>query len=396
MRRRRQARRAGALLLLALATTFDGLTVARTGLAQALPQDVADVVIAGTDAEASAILAAVRAPLADLGLRVRASRAADLPGPADGPLDLGARARVWIDARPVDRVDVVVAVPSGDRPRSVARSVARGDSRSIVAEEVAYVVRATLESLLAEPAPAAALPPPSALAPPVAPSQLPSPSPSPVTPIAPPDVEPSPQAPLPDRPTGSAAHPNRRSAFGLDAAAFGTARAIGAAPAIGAGGALEAAPWGRVWRPALWLGGAYNAPFETRSPLVTLQTSLVSLRALADLELLRAGSLRVNAGAGGGIDVFHAVPLPAGSPFVTLGPTTTRVDPILAGRVLAAVHVEGGPSFLFAVDLDYDAQSHRYQASQAAGGPPTAVLDPWRVRPGGEVGLSIPLFGGGP
>jgi hypothetical protein len=372
LRERRRAGR-GALFGVALASAC-ALVVERPAGAQGAvttTEDVAEVVIAGSDAESSGLLDTVRGPLGDMGLRVQATRATERAG---GPESFaaGARARVWIDARAVDRVDVVVSVPSAGGTRSVARTVSRGDSPSIVVEEVAYVVRATLESLLSEPAP-----PPQPLPPVVA-------QPPPV--LAP--------APTVDRPLPAAPRPGRRDRFALDAVAFATGRALGASTAIGAGGGLDAAPWGRApGRPTLWLTGAFNAPFETPSSLVTLQTDIVSVRALADVELTRVGALRVAAGGGGGMDVFHAVPLQAGSPSVTLGATTTRIDPLLAARVQALVHVAGGPSFVFALDLDYDVEPHRYEALQADGAR-SVVLDPWRFRPGGEVGLSVPLFGG--
>jgi hypothetical protein len=356
----------------ALATACATLATARRAVAQAgEPADVADVVIAGSDTEGTALLEAVRGPLGDLGLRVRASRATETAGGAEA-LSAGARARVWIDARALDRVEVVVSVPGGrDGVRSVARTMARGDSPSIVVEEVAYVVRATLEALLSEPVPAA--PPQPAV---LAPTQA----------LAPTAKD--------ERPPVATARPGRRDGFALDAVAFATGRALGASTAIGAGGGVDAAPWGRApGRPTLWLTGAFNAPFETTSSLVTLQTDIVSVRSLADVELSRLGALRFTAGGGTGIDVFHAVPLQAGAPSVTLGGATTRVDPLLAARVQALVHVVGGPSFVFAVDLDYDVLPHRYEAGQADGAP-SVVLDPWRLRPGGEVGLSIPLFGG--
>jgi hypothetical protein len=356
----------------ALATACAALATESPALAQgAETADVADVVIAGSDTEGTAFLEAVRGPLGDLGLRVHASRATESAGGPEA-LPAGARARVWIDARARDRVEVVVSVPRGDAVRSVARTVARGDSPSIVVEEVAYVVRATLEALLAEPAP---------------------PPPSPPSALAPPQV--LPPSPAVDRPP-AAVRPGRGAGFALDVDAFATGRALGASTAIGAGGGVDAAPWGRApGRPTLLLTGAFNAPFETTSSLVTLQTDIVSVRALADVELSRLGALRFTAGGGTGIDVFHAVPLQAGAPSVTLGGDTTRVDPVLATRVQALVHVVGGPSFVFAVDLDYDIEPHRYEAG-VAGGAPSVVLDPWRLRPGGEVGLSIPLFGGTP
>ena len=354
---------------MALATACAALATTRPSVAQdAATTDGADVAIAGSDAEATALLEAVRGPLGDLGLRVRPSRATETAvGP--GALSEGARARVWIDARALDRVEVLVSVPQGDGVRSVSRTIVRGDSPSIVVEEVAYVVRATLEALLSEPAPPAALPPAQVVAP----------------------------IPTAERPPPAPARPGRRDGFALDAVAFATGRALGASTAIGAGGGADAAPWGRApGRPTLWLTGAFNAPFETTSNLVTLQTNIVSVRALADVELSRLGALRLTAGGGTGIDVFHAVPLQAGAPSVTLGGATTRVDPLLVARVQALVHVVGGPSFVFAMDLDYDIEPHRYEAGQTDGAPPTVVLEPWRLRPGGEVGLSIPLFGGTP
>ena len=333
-------------------------------------EDIADLVIAASDTESPAILEAMRASLGDLGLHVRVFRAAEAAGGPEALLQ-GVRARVSIDARAAERVQVIVSVPWGDRSRTVMRTVTRESSLSILVEELAYVVRSTLEALLSEPAPPAA---PARSAP--AASVAVQPIPAPVAPV--------------DRPA-----PNgRRGGFAVDVAAFASGREIvGGATAIGAGGGLNTAPWGHApGRTTFWVTGAFNAPFDTSNSLVTLQTEIVSLRALADVELSRLGALRLAAGGGTGMDVFRVVPLQANAPSVTLGGTTTRVDPLLASRLLALVHVAGGPSFVFAVNLDYDIEPHRYESVPIRGAP-GVLLEPWRFRPSGEVGLSIPLFG---
>ena len=141
--------------------------------------------------------------------------------------------------------------------------------------------------------------------------------------------------------------------------------------------------------------GAYDAPFDTASDLVMLKAEIVPLRALADVELPRLGLLRLAAGGGTGMDIFHVVPIQANAPSVTLGGATTRVDPILVSRLQGRLRFLGGPTLVFSVSLDYDLEPHRYEAIPIRGAPSVA-LDPWRLRPGGEVGLSLPLFGGSP
>jgi hypothetical protein len=342
--------------------------------------DVADVGLVSPGGDAAALLDAVETSLRDLGLQVHTSAALDRES---FDATSSGRVRLWVDARAADHVEIVATVPDQGGAHSVMRVIARGESNAVLVDQVAYVVRATVASMLLPGGPPPSAPPPS------------SPSPAPPPPAAP--LAPVSTATL--APTASkesvAVESRRSSALALDAEAFGQGRALGSAPLLGGGGGVDVAPWGLdPWRPRGWLSGAIFAPIQSRTDLVTLETSIVSLRALVDVAMLRAGPLSLGAGVGGGIDVARSVPVSTSAPSVTLGDASTLVDPIVEGRLLAVLSIPGGPSILAAFDLDVDVEPHRYDTLDANHAE-TAVFDPWHVRPGMTLGLSIPVLASG-
>jgi hypothetical protein len=311
--------------------------------------------------------------VARLGLQVQTTRAEAPPwsgetADARSPSGERSRARVWIDARPRDRVDVVVSVARGgsfDPP--VSRSVPRTDAtEAILVERVSLVVHATLESLLAPPEPEKA------------------PSGSASVPAAPPPAG-------ADREASRA--PNAR--FGLDAAAFASCAAV--APSSGAlfggGVSLDLLLRRVVLRPSLWLGAAILESFDTQGQVLVLETNVSSFRAVPSVQLLELSALEVDFGAGVGLDLFHTIPRDAARATVQLFSTKTLGDPILEGLLVSRIRIARGARLLVGIALDYDFGEHRYTAIDRFGNPTAVVLEPWALRPSAMLGLCIPLAG---
>jgi hypothetical protein len=330
------------------------------------------VAVAGSEQETEAIGDALRELLARLGLQLRTTRADAPPWAADAaePVDASGertRARVWIDARPRDRVDVTVStVRDGSFDPAVARTVARVDAtQAIVVERVAHVVHATLETLLAPP------------------EQNKSPQPAQIPP------------PGAEQPVAAAAQgsPIRNAGLGLDAAAFATCSAVASSSGalFGGGVSLDGLLRGAVLHPSLWLSAAIFESFDTQGAALTLETNVMSFRAVPTVQLLQLPAFELDLGAGVGVDLFHTIPRDA-APRVTLGEPQTLGDPIVDGLLLSRIRVARGARLLVGLGVDYDFGEHRYIS---ADGPniKSEVLQPWPVRPSAMLGLCIPLVG---
>ncbi|MGO9837562.1 MAG: hypothetical protein ACLP1X_25505 [Polyangiaceae bacterium] len=331
-----------------------------------------DLAVAGSDDDVAALVEALRELVGRLGLGLRGVRAEAPPWSSNGlsvPRD--ERARVFVDNRLADRIEITASVVTdGTASAPVVRRVPRAESTAIVVEQVAHAVHATLESLLS-----GGVPPPE-------PSR-----PAPV--VEPPIVAVEPAPPHDEAPPATPAR--RRSGFGMDATAFASGRGMASStgPVIGGGGAVNLTAWRGQWRPSLWLGGSYNATFAASEEpaVVTLATSVTSLRAVPNVELLDLSLLQVDLGVGAGVDVFHAVPENAGAN-ATLKASTTLADPLLCAQLVARIRFISSARIVIGLDVDYDVHPHHYIDSNS-----TAVLEPWPVRPSAMVGLCVPLVG---
>ncbi len=326
------------------------------------------VSVAALGDDRSALLDALREPLESLGLTVRPARIDDAP-PSLASAPPSTRARDWIDARPPDRVDIFVWTMFTAPTKPAHRVIPRSGSTAVVAEEVAYVVRATLDSLLSEPAPPPH--PPSA--------NLLAPSP-------PADIPPPPPARLiPGRSPGH---------FGFDASAFATAAGLASSvPTFGGGLGVDLAPWSaQPLRPTFWFGASLNAPFEFISQEATLEVTLYSVRAVPVVELAEFGRFHLGAGAGFGVDFLHAVPGQSStSSMVTLSSATVEADPIFEAQLLFHAPLMRNAGVVLGLNVDYDAGLHQYIERDASG--PTTVFAPWGLRPTAILGMCIPLVG---
>lgn len=340
-------------------------------LAQEASDSLVLVSVAARSDESRALLDALREPLDSLGLLVRASRGDDGPPPmVSAPA--GTRARVWIDARALDHVDIFVWTAVLAQGAPAHRVIPRSGSSAVVAEEVAYVVRATLESLLREPAPVAS----------PLPVEITVTPPAPTADVLPPPPPPPPQT----RKT--------RERFGFDVSAFANAQGVASStPAFGGGVGVEAAPWGaRPFRPSLWIDASLNAPFDSVSPEATLETTLYSVRAIPAVELLQLGRFHLAAGAGFGIDILRSLPGQGStSSVVNLGSTTVQTDPILEAQLLFHAPLARNAGVVIGLNIDYDVRPHYYSAIDGAD--TNTVFAPWAVRPSAILGLCLPLVG---
>jgi hypothetical protein len=322
------------------------------------------VAVAGTDDESAELADALRELVARLGLQLQTSRSDASPS-APGVAAPGTerlRARVFVDERPADRVEIAVAVAHGDSfDLPVARVVPRGDAPMLLAERVAHVIHATLESLLQPPAEAR-------------PTQgLPGSDQAAVNP--------------PAAPAG-------RPLLGFDAAAFAGcgAFASGSGPVFGGGAALDVA-LGRVpLRPSLWLSAMIHESFDATGTDLALETSVSSLRAVPSVRLVQASVLDLGLGAGAGVDLFHTIPRDARRPSVHLSAPTTEADPVLEVQLLSRVRVAANARLLLGLELDYDFHGHRYTAIDRSGNS-NPVLQAWAIRPAAILGLCVPLGG---
>jgi len=329
------------------------------------------VAVAGRDEERAAVASSLRELLSRLGLEMQDSGSSEPPWSSDArkPAANGVRARVWVDARRSDRVDISVqAARGGGFDPPVVRVVPRGDASEIVVERVAHAVHATLESLLVHPEDSAS---------------------SSSTPGSPPSAE-----PLSATANQDSGRPFRAAWVGLDATAFASCTGIASAagPVFGGGASLDVVARNLALRPSLWLSAAVEESFDAQGPDMALETNVSSFRALPSAELLRFPVFDLDFGAGFGVDLFHTIPRDARRGTVKLGEAKTLGDPLVEAQVLSRIRITQGARLLVGVQLDYDFATHRYTALDRFNNS-SAVLQPWAVRPAAILGLCFPLAG---
>jgi hypothetical protein len=340
--------------------------------ADRLDPAVVDATIAASNQETGALVEALEDRVQRMGLRMRVERRQDPPQDGSWPSDVVAG--LWIDARAADRIDLrITSVRDGSSLRAYDRSLARGESTALIAEQVAQVVRAELESILAtepaEPARAIAEVParPASARVPVEVTTLPS------------------------------AHVASPGGFGLDAVAFVSERALSAqsSPVFGAGAAVGVSAGRIPWHPGLWVSGAYDSRVAARSAHVTFDVSTASFRLIPTIELLDLDAMKVELGVGGGLDLFDVAPLVVRASQAVFDPPTRTVDPVLAAQILLDVRLGAQVGLTFGVALDYDGSLHSTPVSNDQAGGPRDTFDPWRLRPAAELGLCVALSSGG-
>jgi hypothetical protein len=332
---------------------------------------VVDIAIAGSDREADALVAALGDRVPRLGLRMRVERRQEAPPESPWPSD--AVAGVWIDARATDRVDVRMtsAGPDGTR-RAYDRSLAVEGSVAVVAEEVAQVVGAELESMQASaPAPSRGVP--------AAPSET----------ASSPPVRPPPPAPP---------QPPASGGFALDLLAFVSERAVSSlsGPVFGAGVAADVSVGRAPWRPSLWIGATYDARFDAmQTRQVTFDVGTTSFRLLPSVELVELQAMQVDVGVGGGLDLFQVAPLAVRGSMAVIDPPQRSLDPVLGGQLLMRLRLASRVRLVFGFVLDYDCLLRSTTVPDDRPGGHPSTFEPWRLRPAVQFGLCVPLSSGG-
>ena len=324
---------------------------------------IVDVAIAGSDREADALVAALGDRVPRLGLRMRVERRQEAPPESSWPSD--AVAGVWIDARATDRVDVwmTIARPDGSR-RGYDRSLAVEGSVAVVAEEVAQVVGAELESMQAS-----------------------APTPTRGVPAAPPETAPRPAVPTPPSPPA-------RGGFALDLLALVSERAVSSlsGPVFGAGVAADVSVGRAPWRPSLWIGATYDARFDAmQTRQVTFDVGTTSFRLLPSVELIELQAMQVDVGVGGGLDLFQVAPLAVRGSMAVIDPPQRSLDPVLAGQLLMRLRLASRVRMVFGFALDYDCLLRSTTVPDDRPGGHPSAFEPWRLRPAAQFGLCVPL-----
>jgi hypothetical protein len=176
-------------------------------------------------------------------------------------------------------------------------------------------------------------------------------------------------------------------------ALLASGRLVNAATAVPGGGlAVDVAFWGTApFSPRLWLSGGFSA-WDSSGSELALSTTAWSFRAIPTLGLVRTRWIRLDAGAGGGLDLVQATPHDARTPWTMLGSPITTPDAILTAQVLLGLRLSHNAGLFLAMDLDGDVTPRQYTAIDREGRS-SAVLAPWSVRPALLAGLCMTLGG---
>ncbi|MBK8217146.1 MAG: hypothetical protein IPK71_25760 [Myxococcales bacterium] len=276
------------------------------------------------------------------------------------PLEGARVARVSLRATPaVIEIDLLFA--SGRRS---ARSVPRAVARTVEGEEVALVVESALESerdALREGRPPEPPPPPKA------------PAPTPEAPKAP--------VAATDGKGRGALYASVHGGFGGFASQAG--------PVGRVGGGLGVASTSR-FRPSLALSGAATLPFESGRRVAEADVAAVNLRLTPAAEWLELGGFSLGTSLGLGLDVV-SVSARSDAAGAVLSPVVVRVDPIVSPGVFGRVGLVRNVTLVASFAVDVAPASRTYFAE--AGRVRETMLEPWRVRPMGTLGVEVALFG---
>ena len=331
---------------------------------------VIDVVIAATPEDAAQVKDSLGELLHRVGLETRVTVTDRIPAEHDrGAPSADVLVRVWIDLRADDIATIELADARAERPL-LRRSVPREGSRAVLFEEVAHVVQAATESVIADTnsprAPASDAGAQSIAAPPT-------------------ESRPAPA----ERPTEI---PAVRAAWSVALAPFVAGGSYGRGDDLvfgaGVGGRLDRGHG--AWRPALWLLGEYRPPFGNHTEPVAIRASVWSLRALPALQLFYTPRVLVEIAAGGGVDVLTISPGPSASG-ARIERDAAQASLIFTGALIAHVSLTQSLRVFVLAAIDGDATPRRYVV--VAGSTRTTLLEPMAIRPGIALGFSFDVAG---
>jgi hypothetical protein len=278
-------------------------------------------------------------------------------------------ASVWIDASHLDWVTITVidlnSRPDGQR---YVRTLVREGSVAVLTEQVAQVVRASLESILTVDVerPSSAL---DAAAGPLV--------------VALPEARPA------------AASKATAPGVGLDFGAAVTEQAVSpnSGPIFGVEAAVRISLLSR--RLGLVASGAYAPRFAAQDGPAVSEVSVASFRVIPSIELIDLDTFGASLGGGGGGDLFSVAPLVVKRSMATIDKAVEQVDPVVSGQLVLHLRLAEHLALMLAFDLDYDL-SNREAASPPRGGvPPGPAFEPWRLRPMVAFGACLPFTAAG-
>jgi hypothetical protein len=319
-------------------------------------EHVVDVVVAAQPSDAAALEPALREPLSRLGVSVRWSRASavdprDVVRPPPGAR--AAFARVWVDLEPGGRATLYLADAAWERIL-VRRLELSGGLDEVGREELAYVVRSSVEALLGGAR------------------------------IGLEREQVRAELGLAPAPAGRGASRPRAAPAGaplvlaLGALYEGQILASDPRASHGLGLAAGLARPGGL-RPSAWLLLTYRFPYVVEDDRIGARLQTVSVRAVGTLSFALGERLSLRAGAGPGADLVFLEPRrPEGSD-ARLDPARWATVPLVRACVGPELRLGPGALLALTTGLDADLSETRYVAH--GGGQIHPVFVPWRVRP---------------
>ena len=294
--------------------------------------------------------AAIGRSLAELLSRLNLELATQ--GKGDGEAAPLANARVELD-----EVECRITLTSGADARVLMfRRIARKGSTQVMAETISLIIHGAVEELLQ-------------------PSRHPMVS---NVPLSEPSAISAPLTPAP-------------SPYSLDVSGFAGARAFGGgAPLVAAAGLTVSAGLRLAGlHPEAWLQGAYNTPFDSTGQVVEIHSQVLSLRAGLALRFLEHDSWYLQAGLGGGADVFFTDP--RGALADRFDDDHATASPI-ATALVAGHYVLGSRIDLFAaLTVDVDLRPRRF--IELLPDSRDTIYEAARVRPALVIGFDIAALG---
>lgn len=318
------------------------------------------VICAGEVDDTEKLHASLNELLSRLGVDLSFSRTSQIEVSANEPSTKETVAVAWVDIRK-DEIDLTIGFRRTNEPSLTLakRSVDRKDGGPLSIEAAAHVLQAALEDALdAEKAA----------------KQEPAPAPTPTPAVAP-------------------SEPSVRKGVSLDVGAAFGGRAFGAdAPFVFGGGGFAKLAFSRgQWQPALSLSGTLHVPFSAEGSVVQVEVQTLSLRLLPSLTLWEGKSWALEAGAGGGADVFFPSPRSSVVPQSVLRRPHADAAPILSAFVTARLAIAESADVFLTLGADADLGPPRYVTE--TNNVHSEVFTPARVRPFLLVGFAITTFG---
>jgi hypothetical protein len=338
---------------------------------------VVDVAIAASDAEAPQMQSVVEELLARLSMTVNVTRvervdAAEVVNPHAGPPRL---ARVWLDLTRPDRATLYLV--SSDWQRILVRHLPKVAGHDELArEQLGHIVETAIDAL----AHGASL----GVTREDASRELG------IVPARPPSLVPAPPSPRVDRavsppPSPASPAPALRLEPGLiyDAQLFAGGPNVAHGPAL----SLFVGSSGAGVRFGGWLTAQYRLPLEQDGMPLGMRIESGSLRLLASIDVPVRDVLIWRFAAGGGADYVHVVPVAVPGAAAATNDLPDQV--IFVARAVVASRVALGSSvaLLAGLSCDFDPNETRYLV--AHGSSPEVVLQPWPVRPSVFAGLTL-------